>query len=143
MRTLIAFWIAISSVPMSAFAQTPDETKMPKEILEQRLKLLNKIYKQKHERVIRADEDPLELVTWSRRILDAQLPLLAIDKSASPKDRMTIYEMHVERVRDVEKLCRDGAQIGKILEVIADVASYHRIEAEILLSLQKVNTAKK
>src|SRR6185436_6929922 len=104
MRILAAFLLAVLA-PILAVAQTPDESKLPKEILEQRLKLLNKIYKQKHERVVRAGEDPLELAIWSRRILDAQLPLWTIDKSASPKDRILIFEMHVDRMRDVERIC--------------------------------------
>ena len=113
---------------MSLAAPPPAPPKVPKELLEARLKASRDAYQYKEKRLRRGVGAPIELSDWSRRWLDAQLALR--EKKA---DRIAAYQSHLERATEIERVARNEAESGQRRPDDAIAAAYYRIDAEIML----------
>jgi len=123
---LVLGLFALCIVPLSsAPAPVP---KVPKELLEARIKAARDTYKETEQRMRGGQGLPAELFGWSRRWLDAELALIK-DKAA----RLSALQAHVKRTREVERLMHVFARTGQGKYADATAATYYRIEAEIML----------
>jgi hypothetical protein len=104
------------------------ERKVPKELLQKRLEAARKVYVQNQLRMRAGNGSPKELFGWSRRILEAELPL-CVNEAA----RVAAYRANVERTREVERILNRAVQTGIARVADAAAATYYRVEAEILL----------
>lgn len=119
---LVVLWAAMLS---AAPAPAP---KVPKELLQARLKAARATYKQLEQQLQAGNCRPSELFGWSRRWLDAQLPQCA-DKA----ERLAAYQDHVQRTRQEEQRFQAFVRAGQAKQSDRSAAAFHRIEAEILL----------
>ncbi len=110
------------------FSAPAPPSRVPKELLEVRLKAASDTYKQNFERLRGGQGLPTELFGWSRRWLDAELAL-SKDKAA----RLAALQAHVKRTREVERLMHTFARTGQGRQADASAATYYRAEAEIML----------
>jgi hypothetical protein len=113
-------------VPVSAAPVPP--SKVPKELLEARVKAASDTYKENEARVRGGQGLPSELFGWSRRWLDAELAL-GKDKAA----RLAALQTHVKRTREVERILHAFSRTGQGRHADATAATYYRVQAEILL----------
>ncbi|HEY7310123.1 MAG TPA: RNA polymerase sigma factor [Gemmataceae bacterium] len=104
----------------------PAARKVPKELLEKRLEVVQTVYKQNQARTRSGQGLPVELLSWSERWLDAELALR--DKKA---DRIAAFKAHVERTRELEQMLTAFAKTGQGKVSDAAAATYERINAEI------------
>ena len=106
---------------------------MPTRLLEERVETAIKVYRLKTQRVQNMTAEPIELIEWSRRLLEARLALQAAVAPDDPKARIKVYESHLEELRGIERLCDQKAKSGLIQVADAEAVKYYRLDAEILL----------
>jgi hypothetical protein len=122
-----------NTVPVDApKAKIGESLKIPKELLQERLRAAQAAYKQNFERVRVHLAAPLDakLPEWSERWLKAELAVVIGDNK---KDRLVAYQDHLERVKAVERLAIALSKTGQGRQSDADGATYFRVEAEIWL----------
>jgi hypothetical protein len=81
--------------------------------------------------------DTQKLYRWAQRLLTAELEL-----SDKKGDRVTAYEAHLQRMKEVEDEIKKEVEGVKGSEGVGDVADegkFHRLEAEILVERAKAN----
>ncbi len=115
--------------------QAPPQANVPKELLEQRVQSALKIFKVKLG--VRNTDNvdaptAAELGQWSRRLLDAQIALHQAQERPNPEDGLKFYRQHLQEVSDIEKVFQQLFKSGQIRADQAEVATYYRLEAEIL-----------
>ena len=125
---VLSFGLLFGAGAMSLAAPSPAPPKVPKELLEQRVKAAKRTYERRLTRIRLAEGMPADLFGWSRRWLDAELAL-SKDKAA----RLASLQAHVKRTREVEGIADVYAKAGQGQQDHADEATYYRIEAEIML----------
>ena len=110
-------------------APVPETPKVPRELLEQRLKAAEKTYKMKYTRLMEfrpSQVAPSELSEWSRRWLEAEKAL-----SNKKEDHLKALQGHWKRMKGVEGLMAFFAKTGQGFQADAEAATYFCIEAEI------------
>lgn len=113
--------------PHGYAAPAPPAAKVPKELLEKRRDIAERVWKGKMRRIIQtANGRPSDLFGWSERWLEAELALR--DKK---KDRIAALKAHVDRTREVERSAINQAKMGVGSDADADAATYERLNAEI------------
>jgi hypothetical protein len=127
MSRLLILTLFVLAVPSLSAAPAPPP-KVPKALLQERLKAASDTYNFKLQSIRSGIGTPTELVGWSRRWLDAQLALCE-----NKKDRLAAYQAHVERTRQEERLMHAIVKAGQGKQADASAATYYRTEAEIML----------
>jgi RNA polymerase sigma factor (sigma-70 family) len=117
----------------AAAPAAPAPPKVPKELLEKRLDVARKVFKQNLTRLKALQALPSELFGWSERWLEAELALT--DNQA---DRVKALRDHLDRTREVEQMTVGLARTGQGRQADAEAATYYRLEAEIRLRKEGV-----
>ena len=104
------------------------ESKVPKEVLQNRVEAARRVYQQNLVRVQSGAGIPADLFGWSERWLESEL---AVCDTVS--ERVKALRGHRDRTRDVERITGTKARMGKGTQADADAAMYFRLEAEIRL----------
>jgi hypothetical protein len=118
---------ALGVTPLSS-APAPAPPKVPRGLLEARVKAARDTYQLKLRRLKESQGLPMELPAWSRRWLEAEVALA--EKKA---DRVAAYQAHLDRMKEVERLTHNFARTGQGRAEDATGATYFRTEAEIWL----------
>jgi hypothetical protein len=124
---LAAGGILIPRGAQSEAAPAPVAQTVPKELLERRLEVVNMVWEMNRRRFLGGKVAlPNDLLGWSERMLEAELPLLD-----TQKDRITALQKHMDRTREVEQIFFRMADVGVGRIVDAHAATYERLNAEI------------
>jgi hypothetical protein len=112
-------------------APAPQAPKIPKELLEERVKAARDAYEMIVDRM-KADPNGAagfrELPQWSRRWLEAEKAL-----SDKKEDRLKALTAHWRRMKEVERIALQLVRVGAGFQGDARAATYYRAEAEIWL----------
>lgn len=127
MSRLLILALFVLSVPSLSAASAPPP-KVPKALLQERLKAASDMYKDKIRGFRAGVSAPTELFDWSRRWLDAQLVLCQ-----TKKDRLDAYQAYVECNRQLEQAIHALVKAGQSSRMDGSAATYFRTEAEIML----------
>jgi outer membrane protein TolC len=65
--------------------------------------------------------------------MDAELALHSAAERPDADARIKIYRDHLDRVRQIEKLLEQSFKAGQVTKLDVEEATYHRLDAEILL----------
>ena len=112
-------------------APAPKAPKIPKELLEERVKAARDTYEGILERLMIDPNRPSgfrELPQWSRRWLEAEKAL-----SDKKEDRLKALTAHWRRMKELEKKVSGYVRVGVAHVADARAATYYRTEAEIWL----------
>lgn len=123
---LLALGVFVLVAAPALAAPAPAPPKVPRELLEARLKAARNVYTLRQRRVQLGTARPAELLGWSERWLDAELAL-----AEKKVDRVAALAAHVRRTRELEKLITAFNRTGASMRDDVEAATYYRVQAEI------------
>jgi len=131
-RVVLFLRLVMAPCGLSA-APAPPDPKVPAPLAKKRLDAARKTF-EGYLRMFRnkGSPDPEKLYVWSRRLMEAE-QALGDDKSTA----RAAVQAHLDRMKELERICADFARAQQGLQVDAEAARYYRIEAEIWLSQTK------